>query len=93
MRYSVISFDLDGTLVDTGAEIAAAVNRTLTEFGLPAQPESLIFGFIGAGTRTTVGLVLLGKPPNHRATVALIVFWSKSPVMASVALAGTYQVL
>lgn len=54
MRYSVISFDLDGTLVDTGAEIAAAVNRTLTEFGLPAQPESLIFGFIGAGTRTTL---------------------------------------
>lgn len=54
MRYSVISFDLDGTLVDTGAEIAAAVNRTLLEFGLPAQPEALIFGFIGAGTRTTL---------------------------------------
>jgi phosphoglycolate phosphatase len=54
MRYSVISFDLDGTLVDTGAEIATAVNRTLAEFGLPPQPQALIFGFIGAGTRTTL---------------------------------------
>ncbi|MCK6425149.1 MAG: HAD-IA family hydrolase [Burkholderiaceae bacterium] len=54
MRYSVISFDLDGTLVDTGAEIATAVNRTLAEFGLPPQPEATIFGFIGAGTRTTL---------------------------------------
>jgi phosphoglycolate phosphatase len=54
MRYSVISFDLDGTLVDTGAEIAIAVNRTLAEFGLPRQPDALILGFVGAGTRTTL---------------------------------------
>lgn len=54
MRYSVISFDLDGTLVDTGAEIALAVNRTLAEFGLPRQPDALILGFVGAGTRTTL---------------------------------------
>lgn len=51
MRYSVISFDLDGTLVDTAGEIAEAANRTLAEFGLPRQDEALISGFIGAGTR------------------------------------------
>ncbi|NDY93557.1 HAD-IA family hydrolase [Ideonella livida] len=51
MRYSVISFDLDGTLVDTAAEITEAVNRTLAEFGVPRQDEALITGFIGHGAR------------------------------------------
>jgi phosphoglycolate phosphatase len=51
MRYSVISFDLDGTLVDTADEIAEAANRTLAEFGVTRQPVALIAGFIGAGTR------------------------------------------
>ena len=51
MRYSVISFDLDGTLADTASEIAEAANRTLAEFGVPRQDDALITGFIGAGTR------------------------------------------
>jgi phosphoglycolate phosphatase len=51
MRYSVISFDLDGTLVDTAGEIAEAANRTLSDFGEPRQSEALISGFIGGGTR------------------------------------------
>jgi phosphoglycolate phosphatase len=51
MRYSVISFDLDGTLVDTASEIAEAANRTLADFGLPRQDAALITRFIGAGTR------------------------------------------
>lgn len=51
MRYSVISFDLDGTLVDTADEIAEAANRTLAEFGVAPRPLELVSGFIGAGTR------------------------------------------
>lgn len=51
MRYSVISFDLDGTLVDTAGEIAEAANRTLADFGVPAQDLALITGFIGHGAR------------------------------------------
>ena len=49
MRYSVLSFDLDGTLVDTAAEIAEAVNRTLAEFGVPRQDEERITRHIGHG--------------------------------------------
>ena len=45
----VVSFDLDGTLVDTAAEIAEAVNRTLPEFGISAQPLDQIERLIGAG--------------------------------------------
>ena len=63
---TVISFDLDGTLVDTAGEIAEAANRTLGDFGVPPQPLELISGFIGAGTRTmmlrTLAHVLLERP-------------------------------
>ena len=70
MRYSVISFDLDGTMVDTAAEIAEAANRTLAEFGVPRQDEALITGFIGHGARhmmlRLLAHVLLQEP--ERAT-------------------------
>lgn len=51
MRYSLITFDLDGTLVDTADEIAEAANRSLADFGVPRQDPALIARFIGAGTR------------------------------------------
>ncbi|MFM2057100.1 MAG: hypothetical protein RLY71_1485 [Pseudomonadota bacterium] len=44
-----LSFDLDGTLVDTADEIAEAVNRTLAEFGMPARPVAEITLLIGHG--------------------------------------------
>lgn len=51
MAYTLISFDLDGTLVDTADEIAEAANRCLDELGLPRWPVPAIVGFIGHGTR------------------------------------------
>jgi phosphoglycolate phosphatase len=54
MRYSVLSLDLDGTMVDTAAEIVMAVHRTLDDFGLPRLDAAIIAGFIGAGTRETL---------------------------------------
>lgn len=51
MAYTLISFDLDGTLVDTADEIAEAANRCLDELGLPRWPVPAIVAFIGHGTR------------------------------------------
>ena len=45
----LLSFDLDGTLVDTGGEIAAATNAALHECGLPRQPQREIEALVGAG--------------------------------------------
>jgi phosphoglycolate phosphatase len=44
-----IAFDLDGTLVDTTADIAASVNWTLYTLGLKTLPEGRVHAFMGSG--------------------------------------------
>ncbi|MGH6647322.1 phosphoglycolate phosphatase [Aquabacterium sp.] len=51
MSIQLITFDLDGTMVDTAAEIAEAANRTLAEIGLPRRPLGDVTKLIGHGTR------------------------------------------
>lgn len=46
---SAIVFDLDGTLVDSLPDIAAAVNKMLCECDLPPLPDATIRGFVGNG--------------------------------------------
>lgn len=52
--YSLVVFDLDGTLVDSASDIAEAVNRTLADWSLPRQQEAVIRGWIGDGARALV---------------------------------------
>lgn len=52
--YSLVVFDLDGTLVDSASDIAEAVNRTLVDWSLPRQQEAVIRGWIGDGARALV---------------------------------------
>lgn len=47
---AVVMYDLDGTLLDTAAEIALAVNLTLQEFGHETVSEDRVRSWIGHGT-------------------------------------------
>lgn len=47
-------FDLDGTLVTSGKDIAAAVNHTLKTLSKPAQPFSEIMRLVGDGVERLV---------------------------------------
>lgn len=58
MAFDIVSFDLDGTLVDTAAEIAEAANRTLETHGIARRPVEEITQFIGAGTHELMRRVL-----------------------------------
>ena len=44
-----VIFDLDGTLVDSRLDLAAAVNRVLGDLGRPILPDAQIVSFIGHG--------------------------------------------
>lgn len=47
----LIIFDLDGTLLDTLQDLAAATNEALAEFSLPALPDEAYKQMVGMGAR------------------------------------------
>lgn len=49
-----IVFDLDGTLLDTVGDIAAAMNRALAACGLPTHEQKVVETFLGGGIRDAV---------------------------------------
>ncbi len=65
MSVRAILFDLDGTLLDTLADIGAAMNRVLAERGLPTHELNAYLEFVGHGSRVLVERAL---PKSHRDT-------------------------
>ncbi|MEM9602821.1 MAG: phosphoglycolate phosphatase [Pseudomonadota bacterium] len=57
-RPKAVLCDLDGTLVDTASEIAAAVNDTLLNGGLPALESDRIARWVGHGARDLMRSVM-----------------------------------
>ena len=53
-RFSLIVFDLDGTLVDSRRDIAEAVSALLVECGADPLPESAVGRMVGDGAATLV---------------------------------------
>lgn len=52
--WPVVLFDLDGTLVDSASDIAAAVNRLLAELGHAQVDEATVRSWIGDGARQLI---------------------------------------
>ena len=48
-QFKLISFDLDGTLVDSLPDLALSVNSALAEFDLPQASQELVMTWIGNG--------------------------------------------
>ena len=69
MHYDLISFDLDGTLVDTASEIAEAANLALAEHGIVPRSTVEITHLIGGGTRELM-LKLLARVTEEQPTLA-----------------------
>ena len=47
-------FDLDGTLIDSRADICRSLNRALARMGLAAIPEASISSYVGEGVKVLV---------------------------------------
>ncbi|HSO23044.1 MAG TPA: HAD hydrolase-like protein [Chondromyces sp.] len=63
----LVIFDLDGTLVDSRADLAAAVNASLVELGRPPLPVDEIERFIGHGVTRLLERALGGAEAGARA--------------------------
>jgi hypothetical protein len=72
----LLIFDLDGTLIESKWDIAASVNFTLAELGLPQRPIEEIFGFVGDGVKQLLRLSV-GESSRVTFDEALRVFRSQ----------------
>lgn len=54
MRYDLLVFDLDGTLIDSAADISASLNRTLARLGRERVPHERVLAAIGSGVRKLI---------------------------------------
>jgi phosphoglycolate phosphatase len=57
-----ILFDLDGTLIDSRRDLAAAANAAIASVGLTHHPDEAIIGFVGGGAKR---LIERAVGPDH----------------------------
>jgi phosphoglycolate phosphatase len=60
MESQLIIFDLDGTLIDSRADLAASVNHMRSNYGLEPLPLEVVSGYVGDGVRKLVERSLQG---------------------------------
>jgi phosphoglycolate phosphatase len=59
-------FDLDGTLIDSKADLARSINLMLADVGRPALSEDVVGAFVGDGVRVLVRRCLAQTDPQHK---------------------------
>jgi phosphoglycolate phosphatase len=64
-RIEHVIFDLDGTLVDSRADLASAVNHVRRQYGLAALEPATLHRYVGDGARA---LVERAMGPEHRSS-------------------------
>ncbi|MBA6340803.1 phosphoglycolate phosphatase [Colwellia sp. MB02u-10] len=64
---TVLLFDLDGTLVDSAPDLAAAINKMLLALNLTTFPQEIIRGWVGNGAKTLVERALQHSCDNNAA--------------------------
>ena len=60
-----VIIDLDGTLLDTAADLAAAVNAMLADLGRPGLPVEQVARYVGKGAEVLVHRALTGRPDGR----------------------------
>jgi phosphoglycolate phosphatase len=61
----LVVYDLDGTLIDSRADLADSVNAMLSRMGLPTHEAAVVVGFVGEGAERLIRRSL-GPAHEHR---------------------------
>lgn len=72
--YKIVIFDLDGTLLDTIGDLAAAGNYTLEKMGKPSHSEEEYKKFVGNGIPKLIERMLPGEHSAEEEAEALKIF-------------------
>jgi phosphoglycolate phosphatase len=70
----LIAFDLDGTLIDSRADLVASVNATLAHLGRHTLPDAVIASYIGDGVQMLVRRAL-GDPAHEEIVTTAVTFF------------------
>lgn len=65
LRARAVILDLDGTLLDTAADLAAAVNAMLADAGRPRLPVDRVAAYVGKGAAVLVHRALTDDPEGR----------------------------
>jgi len=68
---NAIIFDLDGTLIDSRADLALAVNLTRADLGLPALPQTQVVSYVGEGVRSLLSRAIPELPDRLEEALAI----------------------
>lgn len=71
MKNHAVIFDLDGTLIDSRADLTTVVNLTRREFGLEPLPLELVITYVGEGIRNLISRALPEAGPRLDEAVAV----------------------
>jgi phosphoglycolate phosphatase len=91
-----VVFDLDGTLIDSKGDIAAACNHALASVGRGAIPEDVIATYVGDGARMLVARALDALPQDdlvERALAAFHTYYEAHPAEHTRVLDGAREAL
>lgn len=95
----VLLCDLDGTLIDTAADLAAALNHLLHELGYPRQSEARVRQHVGMGAARLIERAMAdaGRRPPPRELANLVArfltYYERSPAAESRPYPGVTETL
>jgi phosphoglycolate phosphatase len=70
----LIIFDLDGTLIDSSADLALSMNATRAHFSLPPLDPNLIYSFVGNGAPMLIRRSMPAETSEQQLNEALAFF-------------------
>lgn len=95
IRFQAVLFDLDGTLIDSRGDIAAAANHARAAFGLPPLSEEAVGAFVGRGVRhLAAGVLETGEEDRIEQGVQVLMdHYRAHPVDRTTVFPGAFELL
>ena len=83
MKKQLVIFDLDGTLLDTVADLANATNWALEQCGYPTHPVEAYYKFVGNGINKLFARALPEEESTEENMLRIRSLFTVAPILVS----------